>query len=221
MTQRTINLYDGLEVLYYFDTDYWDGGANEISDQSGHGRHATASGGPTIGVEGPNDFSAASLDGGDDLFDVGVALPADKQTVAVLAKHDDTSSDADPLMDGTDGNAGYRLYSYSNYIYWRVVDGDGTESYVNVVGAVTSDEWQLFIGLYDGESSKVIVDGELLDSISLSTHTQSNVNTRIGNNNSNNWFNGDIAAAGRWSRALSWTEIQYLNNLTAPRRALL
>jgi len=34
MTQQTINLYDGLEALYYFDEDYFDGTANDRPDSS-------------------------------------------------------------------------------------------------------------------------------------------------------------------------------------------
>jgi hypothetical protein len=75
MTQRTINLYDDLELLYYLDSDYVDFGSNTISDRSGHQRDGDISGGLQFNDSGVRSFRSAEYDGSDDSIVVADAGP--------------------------------------------------------------------------------------------------------------------------------------------------
>lgn len=66
--------------MYYLSTTYFDSGKSELSDHSGYDRHAVASGGPSVGVEGPHEFQAVSLDSSDDHFDTGDPLAVESDS---------------------------------------------------------------------------------------------------------------------------------------------
>jgi hypothetical protein len=218
MTQRTINLYDGLEALYYFDSDYFDGPTGEIKDKSGHGRHATANGGPTVGVNGPNDFEAANFsgDGSGDSF-VGEPVPSDSYTLFILFRQESVNDDDRRNYIGNKvSNGGATLYyrGASNKLEGLHTESDGSNQ--RVAGfPIDANEWYYAYLVYDGTKSKLIVNGIVQD-IRQVTYSSSQSNLIIGKE-----MGGDIAIAGKWSRALSKSERDELDDLTAPRRAQL
>ena len=229
MTQRTINLYDGLEALYYFDSDYFDGTTGEIEDKSGHERHATAQGGPTVGVNGPNDFEAASFDGNDDKFvPSGRLRPSNNGEsfcVFLISRANDTGSPEVPVGTVNNNNKGFdikhdmvdnsmsaNVADTNNVFHGEEISVDPTQY---VAHALNIDGTSGYTYTVNGESKRQeFTSGEVY-----------NIGPRelqIGiRTTSNGYFNGDIALAAVWSRALSHSEIERLNDLTAPLRAQL
>lgn len=217
MTNQTINLSKGLEALYYLDPDYYDGQRGVIQDQSGYGRHASASGGPTIGVEGPNDFEATSFDGSDDRMDLNQTLDnSGEQTVAVLVDGDEGA-----IFGAKSSNDGWLLSAGFGKVIYNLRDEGGNDTKVQYDLSAPIG-LRFFAGTYDGEVMKIYDDdANVADTTALSSHSVASVNAAVGAtaNGSDSTFDGKIIFAGKWSRTLSDSEIAYLNRLTAPRRA--
>jgi len=224
---RTINLYDGLEALYYFDSDYFNNGSNEISDQSGHGRHAEASGGPTVGVNGPAGFEATSFDGIDDQFDPsGITVFSDKSytnAALVNGKYNKVYSQHRGAGDRVNFRSG------SDFLRYGYADSNG--DFYDIKFSPLSDfedRWILLVNQYDEstDTHRFYADGQTKtsrgDGFTVADSGQNNHYT-IGSNydGSGIFFDGEIAYVARWSRALSTTEIEQLDRLTGPRRAML
>jgi len=218
MTQQTINLYDGLEALYYFDEDYFDGTANEIKDKSGYGRHAQASGGPTVGVEGPDSFEAASFDGSDDYYsvpDMNTFAPTDKYTVTIAF-----NGQSGPLFHSrSERDVTFGLGNKAN-IEW--FDGNNTTT-ISTDTTIDNGLWQVVTFVVDGPSgiAKIFVDGELdvNESVTYNPVSISGSNT-IGKKLSDH-YSGQMSFLAVHGRVLSDAEVQQLTRLTAPRRAQL
>jgi len=226
MTQRTINLYDGLEALYYFDPTYYDGTAGEIKDKSGNGRHAVASGGPTVGVEGPDDFEATSFDGTDDSFNFDATKPVEQTLFAVFKATDanaNTSKDRGWVIGGQTSSSGSALgFNTTEELTFQTSSINDT----NIKAAIPAqqDRWYAVVGRFDGTNLSIVNQNGEVGTNTQSADYQKFSGDRlyIGKRNSSfGWFGGQIAAAGKWSRALSDAEAQHLTNLTAPRRQLL
>jgi len=230
MTQQTINLYDGLEALYYFDEDYFDGTANEIKDKSGHGRHAKANGGPTVGVEGPDSFEGARLDGTDDYFKPtgfpdGV-LKSNEFAVFALATREQ-QGDSERLLSQLRGE-GFRLIYRENLRDFRFAFYDGNGDYDSIqVDESESFGTHTFIAEHSANDVfRLTIDGEtrgVKSGVGYTPPDGSPESLHIGANydGSKQFITGDIHALGLWSRALSDAEREYLNRLTAPRRSQL
>jgi len=224
MTQRTINLYDGLEALYYMDPTYFDGTAGEIKDKSGHGRHAQASGGPTVGVEGPDSFEATSFDGTDDYFD-SVTISSDywdEITIATLFKMNEAKS-IDTAIFGLRYTA--RIVNNSNGEYEaRVRDSNGDNVGTDMDDTIVND-YLLGILRYDGETVKTNLNGKTnVNSAPTGFENSKDRLIRVGGPNlgsSSGNLNGNIVFSGIWNREITDAEIEHLNRLTAPRRAQL
>jgi hypothetical protein len=230
MTQQTINLYDGLEALYYMDPTYFDGTAGEIKDKSGHGRHAQASGGPTIGVSGPDSFEGARLDGTDDYFKPtgfpdGV-LKSNEFTVFALATRAEQGKD-EYLVNQMGGN-GFRLRYREPFdeFWFAFYDGSGSADNVRVPISETFGTHTFIAEHSASDVFRLTIDDETRGTLSGVGYTPpdgSNESLHIGAtyDGSNQFMKGDIHAVGLWSRALSDAEREYLNRLTAPRRSQL
>ncbi|WP_206750505.1 hypothetical protein, partial [Halorubrum sp. SP9] len=86
-----------------------------------------------------------------------------------------------------------------------------------------NNQWNVTIARYNGEIRDITNnDGYTFDSFGR-TIVDGTPQLIIGRTEGSSFeaFNGDIAVAATWSRALSDTEIEYLNNVTAPRRSRL
>ncbi len=220
MTQQTINLYDGLEALYYMDPTYFDGTANEIKDKSGHGRHAQASGGPTIGVNGPDSFEATSFDGSDDKFDVGEPLDSSEALCIFCVAKPNSVNGVTRIAD-TDDGAGFALRFDNGEIDFFVRDASGGGPNVEF-NDVNTGTFYSIVAVWTGQKIQLIINGDLKGETSVSTRSTATSNLTIGAATDNSEFvNGDIATYAQWHRSLSDAELEYLNRLTAPRRAQL
>jgi len=214
----TISLYDGLEALYYFGTDYFDGTA--ISDRSGYGRHATASGGITFSDTGYRGFGSATEDGTDDQLDISDPLAADAQTVVVLFKPTNLNGSEQVLIDTDDGTNGYALLINSNdNLEWGVRDGSGTLQ--TVTASLSQDEYVFGVGLFSGATLRLATDTSLAGTQSVSGHNQADDNARIAADISGaSHFAGEIGLLARWSRELTDAEWEETTRLTAPLRGV-
>jgi len=230
MTQQTINLYDGLEALYYFDEDYFDGTANEIKDKSGHGRHAEASGGPTVGVEGPDSFAGARLDGTDDYFRPtgfadGVLKSNEFAAFALVTRAE--QGDDEYLLNQMRGE-GFRLRyrESSDDFRFGVRDGNGDFDDIEVDISKTFGTHTFIAEHSASDVYRLTIDDETVGTesgVGYTPPTGGNEDLHIGadHDGTNSFMTGDIHAVGLWSRALSDAERDYLNRLTAPRRSQL
>lgn len=218
----TINLRKDLEALYYFGTEQFDPQRNVLRDQSGYGRHTTASGGPSVGVNGPNDFEATSFDGTDDKFTLDNTLDySGPRTTAILYKSrtTDTSnySDVVGVSGGGGGGNGYRFRRGRDLKFKYVFQTANVGTKVSATIDAPVNEWTLVVGMWDGD--KIVLQNEDdMSSTSVSGHTTGSENEFYIANTREQM---DIALVARWFRTLSDTEIQHLNRLTAPRRATL
>jgi len=227
---RAINLYDGLEALYYFDSDYFDNGSNEISDQSGHGRHAEASGGPTVGVEGPRSFKATAFDGTDDLFSAESTFPQDHHsefTIAVIVR---TNKDIDinsPIVSFGNGDRTWFEYrqAFNNWD-WAYNDVNGNyNSGPGNINVASDGTWEFLVGGFEpvdetsgyfrtrslttGGFSRDLMNDELQEA-GGSIHI-----------NKNSTYSTAISFVAAWSRKLNRAEENTLGRLSAPRRSQL
>lgn len=226
---RTINLYDGLEALYYFDSTYWDGGAGELSDMSGKGNHLTASGGVSVGASGPRGFEAAQFDGVDDSFSGPVDFPNHQTdfTVALIVEADRTPSNSMPIVSFGGGDETWFEYreAFKNWDWaYRNTDGDFQSGSASI-GMPGTGTWDIITTGFERFSS---TSGEFW----TKSHVTGAYNTteRTGTTlqaggpidiNQDAGYTGDIAMVGFWKRKLSWEEQKAVAALNAPRRALL
>jgi hypothetical protein len=236
MTEPTIQLQKGLEAWYEFDTRSFDSQRNSIADKSGYGRHAGASGGPTVGVNGPDGFEATSFDGSDDQFKVSSATfpTEDVVTVTALFKSDGNWSSpsnrgavnlGNPKnLSGNSGSTGATLaVNYEGTVIFvgeddfKITAPHDMNNFIWVSGIADSTTDELFIW----------VDGKLItydDSQTFSSMRLGNRSFGIGDIPSfsdNRTLSGEIALAIVNSRRLSTAEIKHVHSLTGPRRANL
>lgn len=217
-----IDLSRDLELMYEFDSNYFDSQRNVIQDQSGYGRHAVASGGPTVGVEGPNDFEVASFDGTDDIFDPNYGLNVGNSFTFFAFYKNLQSEVANIFGDNSFKNGGVALFDAGggSRLELAAQDDSGTRVQQGLSQEIVN-EWTPVVAGVDNGTLFV-----LTDSLKFSTETSlgsftSNTTFKIGRRVGGNYHRGSIAKFGHWSRRLSNAEIQYLFGLTAPRRSQL
>ena len=237
MTQRTINLYDGLEALYYLDSDYFDSGSNELKDKSGHGLHAEAEGGPTVGVAGPGEFEATEFDGSDDvLVRQADVMTEDEFTAFGILRVNDVVGNGGTITTSSGGNNtvsdGWELgqVNETNDRFNVVIrDNDAPGGQRRVLTRNLSDsigEWFRVSLTFD--SSEGIArayygfDAELSSRgpQAVSEYT-SNDTMRFAMRGSGNPVDCTVAVGSFWSRVLNQSELKLVHKLTGPRRAQL
>lgn len=218
----TIDLSRDLEAWYELDSNYFDSQRNVIQDQSGYGRHPTASGGPTIGVEGPNDFEAASGDGTDNQFLAPSSVTGDTFTLFIIVKFeaDGTNNEWVGSYDGF----GINYDESDDSIGWR----DGIDGTSKRFGDSNVGGWNRFTVTSEYDSG--------VDETTFRGYSRENLDFNYTNSGSgkpdddirlmsqwtdDKYLNGRLALFGYWSRILSDAEIGHLNRLTAPRRSQL
>lgn len=220
-----INLTKDLEALYYFDEQNFDSQRNLLRDHSGYGRHATASGGPTVGVEGPNDFGATGFDGSDDQFVADSGLGGNKYEVSIswvrnIPENDIQNNDLGFFENGLVLN--YRNVGSNVVLESTAQDGNDdiklNPDWFSAPEPYTG--WQSEHFVFGNGVWKWYVGNTLWQTRGMSGPLYDSSIINIGNK-SPEYFSGDIAFFGSWSRALADAEIAQLNRLTAPRRAQL
>lgn len=222
MPEPAIDLTRGLELWVDLAPRYWDAQRNQIMDKSGYGRHPEASGGPTVGVEGPDDFEAVSFDGTDDEFNfAGHQLFTQNHTFFAIVKVDDKNvGDVQRIVESAVG-VDTRLSEYQGNWRLGLVDSGSNETAATI--SAEADVWTRLVGTYDGTNIRLF-DGTTtaIATWSSSMRDRSGDNNSIGYDGTNDgrYLQGDIAVVGAWSRVLTWAEVQHLSRVTAPRRAI-
>lgn len=226
-----INLQDGLEAWYEFDSNYFDSQRNVIEDQSGYGRYAEASGGPTVGVNGPNDFEAASFDGSDDEFNgqrLGIDVPNKSFAVTSIFRAEAGDDRSGLAMAGSNADVyGLQADIHVENLQFGVNDGSND---VRVKTDINYNTWYVATGVLDATQNecRLYLDSELrgteggLSNVNDINEDPFNIGAAqrlTGASNVN--YKGDVAMVAVHSRVLSDAEIEYLNDLTAPRRQML
>jgi hypothetical protein len=226
MPNPTIDLQRDCELFVDFDTDYFNSQRNKILDRSGNGRNPEASGGPTLGAQGPDNFEAASFDGADDRFenDEPIAVQG-SETLFVIVRPDSFTSGNLQFIAGnlnTSADTGAGLLFFEDKVEYDL--RDGTNSPVPVSQSDTQAGQFFFLtGRFDGTQIELFRDGDLVDSNSVTTKSVGTSNFKISRKPGTTTaeLDGEIVTVAKWSRALSDAEIEYLNRLTEPRRAQL
>ncbi len=220
----TINLRDGLEALYYFGEQDFNPQRNQLQDHSGYGRHATAQGGPTVGVNGPNDFEAASFDGADDIFTLSNTLETatTPRTTFILAKYSTNNTNTFQNWFGVSGGGGSNPWFFKrgrgeNLTYY-FQNGSGSDATVTIPFPV--DTWMPIVGIWNTEQLR------LLSPYDTSTTSVSTHDTGISSGANTTYIKGNsepiqFASIARWFRTLSDAEVEQLFRLTAPLKKIL
>lgn len=219
-----LNLRDGLEAFYVFGSDNFNDQANHIRDLSGYGRHADASGNPSVGADSYRDFGATSFDGSDDLFNVPVAAEDDIRITTDITVHikfiDRDVSNFSQYV-GFDYGGVWYLYSNNGTARFGQEDGSGGET--NVGTPIEADRWNSVTAVRrPSENTIEIRNGNDLSKSAYTAELTANKDFKIGTRDASTGFiDGSIAVIGIWSRVLSESEIEQLNRLTGPMEARL
>jgi hypothetical protein len=230
MPNQTIDLSRDCEAWYDFDTDYFDSQRGIIQDRSGHGRHAQAKGGPTVGVNGPDSFEGARLDGTDDYFKPtgfpdGV-LKSNEFTVFALATRAEQSDDGDLLNQSRGDGFRFRYRESAGEFRFAFYDGNGDYTAIKVPISESFGTHTFIAEHSASDVFRLTIDDKIRATLSGVGYTPplgGNESLYIGADyeGASRFVTGDIHAVGLWSRALSDAEREYLNRLTAPRRSQL
>jgi hypothetical protein len=219
-----INLNKGLEALYYFDEQNFDSQRNLLRDHSGYARHAKASGGPAVGVEGPDDFGATSFDGSDDYFQSDLDDNDTGLTAFLVA---DISNQERAIAFGSGNFAGsgqpdsrgWTIRPANNTVEFRLVDSNGN---YNQGSIETSPGYNSYFIRWDGEKATYRRNKDIAGIRTVESRNLSLEPLSVGYYGPlADYVNMDVAVAGLWYRGLNDAEIAHLNRLTAPRRAQL
>jgi hypothetical protein len=223
MPNPTIDLQRDCELFVDFDTDYFDSQRNKIVDRSGNGRNPEASGGATLGANGPDNFEAASFDGSDDFFDVDDRLNADQnQTVVALFKPVSNGNN-EYILNALSGSNGYR-FGLENGNFGMIIKDDTGVSVSALVNnsVLNPNQFQFGASIVDDDSIRTVIGRDTVADTTISGYSPATISASIGSDGGNgDFFGGAISFVARWSRALNDAEIEYLNRLTEPRRAQL
>lgn len=213
-----INLQKDLEVMYAPSPQTFHNGRNQLMDLSGYGRHATASGGPTISDDGPDDFGQIDTNGIDaDLQHSNIEISG-SWTVAFLIRQSTSWSNYEYITDPT-----YEQYE-QGVIYFNQ---NGTLVYSDQggFGSLPEKKWGLGVIRHDGSGTAcghILYDDVVdTDTRQLSDDTTLRISSIFGGQTETRAFEGQMAYFGTWSRFVSFAEIGLLNDLTAVPRGYI
>jgi hypothetical protein len=223
MPNPTIDLQRDCELWCDFDTDYFDSQRNKILDRSGNGRNPEASGGPTLGANGPDNFEAASFDGSDDFFSLDTPLAISGSHSFFLLIGGNASEKV--ISNRPAESEGFRVQAStsSQKVTFSFFDSGGnvkevdfndyqSDSPAGIYGEFNSSESEIRLIVNNVNAGTTSAVGQTLGTRDF---TIGATGSKIAN------LDGKISTVARWSRTLSDAEITYLNRLTKPRRAQL
>jgi hypothetical protein len=215
VAQASIPVTNGLQ-------GYWPAEGN-ADDGSGNGNHGTLVGGTTFatGIVG----QAFSLDGINDY----VSIPSDTTldatgpfSISAWIKRD-TTGGFDTVVDRglglTDPEASYLLRVEDNdtvVFFWE--DGTGTNTAVFSNQTIVDSDWHHLVGVFDGSSNLVYIDGVFDDSATTTlTPAVTTESFHIGARKRTGlpfdlFFDGLIDEVGFYNRGLTPAEVQRLYN---------
>lgn len=202
------SLSDGLVAYYPFN-----GNAN---DESGNGNNGTVNGATLTTDRNGNANSAYSFNGTNAYILLNntttLNFTSAAFTLAALAKFDQTNTDNMLVAKHICGNVSGYFLGVGNYggpsnVFDFFVNSDWrlhtTETY-------NDGKWHLVVGVYDGATQYLYVDGVLKVSQAKTYVNTNTTNITIGSATNCAYFNGAIDEARLYDRAISVSEIQEL-----------
>jgi len=218
-------LGDGLAGYWKFDED----SGSVAADSSGNGNVGTVYGGASFSSIGKNGH-ALTTDGASGYIDAGNASglnPTTALTVSAWVKFDDANRKSTIVSKwGRSTNSHFSWLLFANW--WEngridfLVSGDGG-SYVGVnsgAGTIVQDKWHHVVGVYDGSSIKLYVDGVLRNNVtsgvpsslmSVSTPLAIGIDYDTGaGDNPYRYFKGSLDEIRLYNRALTGDEVKLL-----------
>ena len=202
---------------------YWplneSSGASEAKDHSGNENHGTINNGgdSTVpGSNGPLAQDAYSFDGSNDKVRMypGVSV----QTFAISHWIKSTDSDMQCALNLRRSTSTTRtMVGYRNSGRFSLRDDDDTDSNLDIADIdLTDGSWHHILVVRRDSSGLIYIDGELWDSISLSSSDYYFGDISIG---ADQWdggryyWTGKISEVRIYDRPLTMSEVQYLYNV--------
>lgn len=213
-----INLQQGLEALYTFDSIDTDGQRNRLLDRSGHGRHGDLQGGVTTGVSSPVG-EAYSFDGSDDVVTAGSTTIDETGTFSVgvfFKAPSDGKGDLVGLGNRNQGGWFLRSDTVNSKIFLEtttVQNGGFQSAETTAVG----ERWQAVTAVYDGGQFSVRNHTEnATGTEGIGDITSASVDLLVGkaNGSSSEIYEGEIAHVALWGRPISGTEREHYSRMT-------
>lgn len=241
MTQQSIQLYDSLELLYYFDPRYYDSGSNKLIDHSGHERHGeVVSGTVTFGDDyGRESFGGASFDSGhiQDTGEIGIEQGT-AYTAVMMCKPDgyiknqSRFSIAGNRIGFVYGNnrTGNSQYGFDNsgaiptYKEDRPYSvGEWTFSAIRVVPDIPLLQARTYEYTNDESDAGHLVKELYRDDWDGEYSSTGTGHTRVGGASTFGSYEhrADVTFFGLWSRNVSPNEMKHLRGMSAPRKERL
>lgn len=158
-----------------------------------------------------------SFNGTDDYVNLGSTLSlqaANKLSVSAWVNITDFTN-YHAILYTNNSNAGYALQtliaSDTGAGFVRFFTGT-TANILNSTVAIPTSTWTHLVGVYDGASHKIYINGQLNNSNNLATSiTDSGVNKYLGSlNGTQQMFLGSMDEVGIWSRDLTQSEVTQL-----------
>ena len=232
MRQPTIQLAKDNEVWYELDERWFDGAASELKDRSGNRVTASASGGPTVGVNGIAGFDATSFDGDDDEFNFGVSgsdsfVHEPEFTIFIVFKN---VGQTGGVWGTYDDGYGQRVRMSDTSIDFEMRISDATsrsesipshdEKYHHLIVRYKeqSDEKSI-LTVADRDNESIDIEND--DDSKYRGNSLGTSPTLGASRTGNDHGESDIAMFGYWTRYLNETEVDFLHSLSAPRRMIV
>ncbi len=206
---------------------YWplnEGSGPSTIDWSGYNSTGTWSGTTPYYASGYNQSYAGNFDGSDDI----VSIPNTSQfqfgtgsfSVGAWVKTSAALSEAAAVSANRCGIAeSWVLETYNNKASFSTF-GTGSAGYLTSPGTINDGNWHYLVGVRNGTSVAIYLDGVQVNSAAVSAGYNSNSGASvitIGNLSSggscNHYWNGNIQDVRIYDRALSGAEVQQIYNI--------
>ncbi|MBU0473619.1 MAG: Ig-like domain-containing protein [Bacteroidetes bacterium] len=211
--QFTYNSYLG-NVVGAWEFDEVSG--TTITDNSGSSNNGTTFG--EIGLTSGYTGNGLKFDGVDDYVEIPAStslnINGDKVSVSLWTKlaylPSDLPTGYGPLFDSDTDN--YVIYEDrgNNELRFKVATSAGAERPGIPSSQLSADKWINIVGVYDGATASIYLDGVLIDTHNL-TGTVNTGQVAIIGKSSGSFFEGSIDNIQVFAKALSLEEIEYLH----------
>ncbi|MFB6180552.1 MAG: LamG domain-containing protein, partial [Candidatus Nanohalobium sp.] len=215
---------DSLVGFYRLDRNVAENGGT-VLDYSGNGLNGETNSSPSTGREGVFSTNAFSFAGGTGEERVTVpnseALePTQEITVSLWVKRNGSQTDyAKPVWYGQNSQSPWGPYGFEmegssdTDIHWHIALDDGNYYRTSPV-TLNDGEWHHLVGTFNGTNQSVYLDGQLMDSQSVSGSIANYDNTYglgIGDRYSGGQsFSGNVDEVRIYNRSLTSSEIRNL-----------
>lgn len=165
----------------------------------------------------PGSGNALPLDGATQYVDLGSGFKdlSSGFTVAMWVKPELNSTD-DKYLFLSDGEENFSLQKVGKSdLQFKIANSDATELDLNAANVLMDNEWQhiaVSIDPLQDNKALLFVNGIVVDSTSMTNMLQNKVRTKnyLGNDDFNNYYNGQLDETSIWSKGLSTAEIRSL-----------